>query len=342
MHDGGATGIDGVRKVRLTRAWIGHSVSVPDIRESPTAFVFAPSPLLTVTLDCSPSGDPELHVHAGGQGHWISRMASVLGLDVTLCGVFGGEIGGVLRDLIEREGIKVEAVEIGQESGSYVHDRRDGERKEVATVDPPPLARHALDDLFGLSLAVGSKSDIAILGGPHSGNVVPPELYTRLAADLTALGVPIVADLSGPTMTAALAGGLTVLKVSHEDLIEDGRADSEEPEALIEAMRALHDEGAQVVVISRAAEPALALVDDEVLEIVTPDLSQVDHHGAGDSMSAGIATGLARGMSMRDALQLGGGAGSANVTRRGLGSGQRDLVLRLTEAVDVRTFGSAS
>ncbi|SNT09801.1 1-phosphofructokinase [Rhodococcoides kyotonense] len=304
--------------------------------------MFAPSPLLTVTLDTAPSGATELHVHAGGQGHWIARMASILGLDVTLCGVFGGEVGGVLRDLIRREGVTVESVDIGQESGSYVHDRRDGERTEIATVDPPPLARHALDDLFGKSLAVGSNSDIAILGGPHSGNVVPPDVYRRLTADLRALGVPVVADLSGPTMTAALEGGLTVLKVSHEDLIEDGKAASDDPKDLIEAMRALRDDGAEVVVISRAAEPALALVDDEVLEIVTPDLSQVDHHGAGDSMSAGIATGLATGKSMTDALQLGGGAGSANVTRRGLGSGQHDLVMRLTDAVEVRAFGSAS
>lgn len=300
--------------------------------------VFAPSPLLTVTVDKAPSGTSELHVHAGGQGHWIARMASILGLDVTLCGVFGGETGGVLKDLIEREGITVAAVDIGQESGSYVHDRRDGDRREVATIDPPPLARHALDDLFGVSLAVGADSDIAIIGGPHTGEVVPPDLYTRLCADLRVLGIPVVADLSGPTLAAALEGGVTVLKVSHEDLVEDGRAESEDPKDLIDSMKAMHDEGAEVVVVSRAAEPALALVDGEVWEIVVPDLSQVDHHGAGDSMSAGMAAGLATGQSPRDALRLGGGAGSANVTRRGLGSGQRDLVERLTQSVDVRLY----
>ncbi len=311
---------------------------MPTETDRPTAFVFAPSPLLTVTLDTAPTGGPEMHVHAGGQGHWIARMASALGMDVTLCGVFGGETGGVLRDLIEREGVSVSAIEIGQESGSYVHDRRDGERTEIASVDPPPLARHALDDLFAASLAVGGRSDIAILGGPHVDGVVPPETYTRLAADLRALGVPVVADLSGATMTAALTGGLTVLKVSHDDLIEDGRAESENPEHLIEAMHQLHEDGAETVVLSRAADPALALVDGDVLEIVTPDLSQVDHHGAGDSMSAGIATGLASGYSLTEALQLGGGAGSANVTRRGLGTGRRDLVMRLTESVTVRSY----
>jgi 1-phosphofructokinase len=314
---------------------------VPSSSRDLSALVFAPSPLLTVTLDKAPNGNTELHVHAGGQGHWIARMATVLGLDVTLTGVFGGEIGGILRDIVEREGISVVSVDIGQESGSYVHDRRSGEREILATVDPPPLARHALDDLFSAALAAGARSDVSILGGPHEDDIVPPEVYERLCADLTALGKTVVADLSGPTMIAALAGGLTVLKVSHEDLIADGRAESEDPAHLIDSMRQMHDDGAEIVVISRAGDPALALVDGDVLEIVTPGLRMVDHHGAGDSMSAGIAAGLAQGLSVPEALRLGGGAGTANVTRRGLGSGRRDLVLGLTESVEVRPYKKA-
>ncbi|WP_027503767.1 MULTISPECIES: 1-phosphofructokinase family hexose kinase [unclassified Rhodococcus (in: high G+C Gram-positive bacteria)] len=307
---------------------------------APTATVFAPSPLLTITLDAAPNGDTELHVHAGGQGHWIARMATNLGMDVTLTGAFGGESGGVLRDLIHREGITVRAVDIGDESGSYIHDRRDGDRTEVATIDPPHLARHALDDLYGITLESGASSDIVLLGGPHTESVVPADFYRRLTTDLRSLSKPVVADLSGPTATAALQGGLTVLKMSHEDLIEDGRAESEDPDALIEAMRSLHDEGADIVVLSRAADPALALVDGTVLEVVTPDLEQTDHHGAGDSMSAGIATGLARGMSIEEALALGGAAGTANVTRRGLGTGQLGLVETIMSTVEVRPFSS--
>ncbi|KIQ19506.1 1-phosphofructokinase family hexose kinase [Rhodococcus sp. MEB064] len=310
----------------------------PTDDHAPTATVFAPSPLLTITVDTAPNGDQELHIHAGGQGHWIARMATNLGMDVTLTGAFGGESGGVLRDLIHREGITVRAIDIGHESGSYIHDRRDGERTEVATVDPPHLPRHALDDLYGITLECGASSDIVLLGGPHTESVVPADFYRRLASDFRSLGKPVVADLSGPTMTAALQGGLTVLKMSHEDLIEDGRADSDDPDALIDAMRALHDEGADTVVLSRAADPALALVDGVVLEVVTPGLEQTDHHGAGDSMSAGIATALARGKSMEEALRLGGAAGTANVTRKGLGTGQLGLVETLTAAVDVRPF----
>lgn len=299
------------------------------------AFVFAPSPLLTVTIEAASDGGTELHVHAGGQGFWIARMAVSLGLKVTLCGVFGGETGAILHDIVKGEGIDVRAIETSGENGSYVHDRRGGDREHLADVTPAVLTRHEVDDLFGVSLTEGMKADVAILGGPHHDCALPADSYTRLAGDLQALGIPVVADLSGPTMTAALAGGLTLLKVSHEDLIEDGRAKSEKPAELIRAMRELESEGARTVVLSRAGDPAFALIDGEVWEVSAPSLTLVDHRGAGDSMTAGIAAALGQGNSVQEALRLGAAAGAANVTRRGLATAQRDLVHQLAEQVRV-------
>ncbi len=101
---------------------------------------------------------------------------------------------------------------------------------------------------------------------------------TRDCARIWALGIPVVADLSGPTLGAALEGGVTVLKVSHEDLIEDGRAKSEDLDDLVEAMHRLHDEGAASVVISRAGDPAIALDNGTIWEVEAPSVQTVDHH----------------------------------------------------------------
>lgn len=310
----------------------------PPTAPKPSAFVFAPSPLLTVTVECAPDGSDELHVHAGGQGFWIARMAATLAADVVLCGVFGGETGRILRHLLEYEGIEVRGIETTGANGGYVHDRRGGERVALARVDPTVLTRHEVDDLFALSLESGLRSDVAVLGGPHSGTTVPAEVYGRLACDLGAMGVPVVADLSGPELTAALTGNPAVLKVAHDDLIEDGRAESDDVDVLIEAMHALIDEGARNVVLSRAGDPALALLDGELWEVISPPLKIVDHRGAGDSMTAGIATAVARGESLVDAVRLGAAAGAMNITRRGLATGRRELAARLADVVEVRPY----
>jgi 1-phosphofructokinase len=88
----------------------------------------------------------------------------------------------------------------------------------------------------------------------HSPEVIAPETYTRLAADIRAMSVPVVADLSGPSMCGALAGGLDLLKVSYQDLL-DGRVTSNDSKVLAEAMEALMAEGARTVVVSPAGDP---------------------------------------------------------------------------------------
>ncbi len=51
---------------------------------------------------------------------------------------------------------------------------------------------------------------------------LPPDHYRRLTTDLRANGKAVVADLCGEPLSGALEGGLTVLKVSHEELMADG------------------------------------------------------------------------------------------------------------------------
>lgn len=305
-----------------------------------TAFVFAPSPLLTVTVEASPDDRDEVHLHPGGQGFWVARMLTALGVQATLCGPFGGESGSVLAHLIAAEGVQVRWAASSHGNGVYVHDRRSGERQEIAEMAPPVFARHELDELYSHSLAAGMAADVCVLGGPHSPDVLPADTYRRLAADLSAVGATVVADLSGEALTAALAGGVTVLKVSHEELIADGRAADDDPATLIPVMRSLADEGASCVVVSRAEDHTLALVDGEVLGVVVPPLRLADHRGAGDSMTAGMAAALARGSGPEDALRLGSAAGALNVTRRGLGTGERDVVEQLAERITVRRWNA--
>ena len=304
---------------------------------SERAFVFAPDPLLTVTVEAGSDGD-EIHLHAGGQGYWVAQMIANLGVDVGLCGPFGGESGRVVRTLIDQEPrIKLRAIDTVGSNGTYVHDRREGERVTVAETPPAPLGRHELDDLYGAAFVGGLEADVAVLAGPGpwENPVVPPELYSRLTTDLRANGKAMIADLSGEPLTCALQGGLTVLKVSHEDLRVDGRLEDEKEEALVETMFRLHREGAEHVLITRAEEPALALVDGTIVTIRPPVLQVVDHRGAGDSMTAGLAAALARGLDMFDALRLGAAAAALNVTRRGLATGDRREIERLASHVEM-------
>jgi 1-phosphofructokinase len=300
--------------------------------------VFAPDPLLTVTVEAAPDGD-EIHLHAGGQGFWVAQMIANLGVEVSFCGPFGGESGRVVHTLVgQDQAITIRAIETVGSNGVYVHDRRNGERVTVAESPPDPLGRHELDDFYGAALVGGLEADVVVLAGPGpwENPVLPPDHYRRLTTDLRANDKPIVADLCGEPLLSALEGGLTVLKVSHEELQADGRVKEPDEDGLVEAMFQLHKEGADNVLITRAEEPALALVEGEIITVRPPTLQVVDHRGAGDSMTAGLAAGLARGLDLVAALRLGAAAAGLNVTRRGLATGDRREIERLAAHIEMQ------
>ena len=220
--------------------------------------VLAPSPIVTVTVE-DRAGSAELHVHAGGQGVWQARMLASLGSPVYLCAALGGETGRLLEQMIAVDGVELRTVRSAARNGGYVHDRRASvDRLEIAHENAAPLDRHELDALYELTLAAGLECGTVLLSGPHSESVVPASLYRRLARDLAANGVRVVADLSGALLAAVVDAGVDLLKVADDELVGHGHAASTDVDDLGPALRELHAHGARRVLVSRAGEPALA------------------------------------------------------------------------------------
>jgi 1-phosphofructokinase len=298
--------------------------------------IFAPSPVLEIIVEEHvDAGD--VHVHAGGQGVWQARMVLSLGREVELCAVLSGETGRILGHLLREEGIGVVAVPREGRGGVIVHDRRNGARVPVIESGGDPLARHDLDELYGVTLRTALDARLVILSGPHGEGIVPPDFYRRIASDLRTAGVPVIVDLAGERLDAALEGGVAAAKVSDEELRADGRVpEGADLAQLVATMRHLGEAGAEVVVVTRAERPALLLQGDAVHEIVGPELDVVDASGAGDSFVGAFAAVLAGGGTVMDAVTLGAAAGAQNVTRHGLGTGDPGTIERLRELVVMR------
>ena len=300
--------------------------------------VFAPSPVVTVTIEAG-TDRPEVHLHAGGQGFWVARLAATLGAEVALCCALGGEPGRVLRGLIEAEPIELRAAAGGTPNGVYIHDRRTGSRVEVVNVDSSQLDRHATDELYGIALGAGLDADVTMVTGCQPADIVDPDVYRRLVTDLRANNKLVIADLTGPTLRAALEAGLELLRLSEDELVSEGYAASDELTDIVAGAKRLHAAGAHNVLISRGSSPAV-LIDgvagQRPVELVPPVFKTLDHRGTGDSMFAATGVGLARERNMIDALRLGMAAGALNATRRGLGSGTREEIERLAAHVTVR------
>jgi 1-phosphofructokinase len=299
--------------------------------------VFAPSPLLTITIEAADTPRQEIHLHAGGQGVWVARMAALLGTKVALCCALGGESGAVLRGLIGKENVELFSADCAASNGVYIHARREGTREQLARTECTPLSRHETDELYGLAFSAALDADVALLTGVDPPTVLESDVYRRLARDLRNNGVQVIADLSGSSLQAALAGGVDLLKISEEEILQERLARSGEQDDLLVALDALHDAGARSVLISRAQEPALVLdgASGRYLQMRGPSVETLEPRGTGDSMFAALGVGLAGGNGLDVALRLAMAAGCLNATRHGLGTGTRQQIQQLSGHIKI-------
>ncbi len=304
----------------------------------PRVAVFGPHPLLSVTIERRGGAD-DVHLHAGGQGVWVSRMAAELGAEPVLCGLVGGETGAVLEALLAGLPGERRLIRDDGPSGCYVVDRRDGARRALAQAPARPASRHAVDALVAATVTAALDCDVLAICNAFPGEALPISAYGRLAADVRGNGRPMLVDLSTPRLDAVLPAGPDLVKLNDWELAEYVRGPVDPPDRLLGAARALREAGARSVLVTRGGEPALWLDGDAPPRLVVPPrFERGMREGCGDTMMGALAAALAAGRALEDAIVLGAAAGAANFLHAGLGTGERATVEGLVPRVRLEPY----
>jgi 1-phosphofructokinase len=316
-----------------------HTVTDPPAR--PRVALFAPHPLLTVTIELEGDERQQIHFHAGGQGPWAARMVAQMGATPVLCGFLGGESGELLEGLLEKSIApgELRLVRSSTSSGCYVTDRREGERKLLAMTLSAPPSRHELDELFSLTCAEAIACGWLIVTNPMPGSSLPLEIYGDLVADAKANGCRTLVDLSSPRMDSALRGEPDVAKLNDWELAELVCGPVSEPGELVAAAGRLREMGARTVIVTRGEQSALVLSDEGPAWLTPPRFEHGYREGCGDTMMGAMTATWALGESFERALAVGAAAGAANFLRHGLGSASREVVERLVDSVTLQPWG---
>lgn len=301
--------------------------------------VFSANPMLSVTVEAlTAEGGDDIHLHPAGQGVWVARMAAELGAEANLCGFIGGETGAVLRPLLEQLPIGLSLIETASASGSYIQDRRSGERVPLAQSAAMPASRHEVDDLFSVTVAAALDADVLAVCGPYPEETLPLEIYGKLIADVGTNGTPSVVDLSPPRLNSALEGKPALVKINDWQLASYVSDSVEGDERLRAAAERLLEAGAETAIVTRAEEPALVLRGDEAWLLTPPRFERGAREGCGDAMMGALCASIAQGRELEETLRIGAAAGAANFLRHGLGSADRETVDRLVGKVELRSI----
>ncbi|MFC9587118.1 1-phosphofructokinase family hexose kinase [Streptomyces yangpuensis] len=234
----------------------------------------------------------------GGKGLNVARVLSALGHKVTATGFAGGPVGSVVRrQLASRPGV-VDALlpcEGPSRRTLAVVDEASGDTTQFN--EPGPFITPAEWSRFLAhyeELVAGVRA-VALCGSLPPG--VPVGAYAVLVRAARAAGVPVLLDTSGEALRRGVAARPEIIKPNAAELAE--LTGSRDP---LPASRDARRRGAHAVVTSLGPAGLLAATADGTWQAAPPRPLSGNPTGAGDSVVAGLLSGLAEGLDWPDRL----------------------------------------
>ena len=267
----------------------------------------------------------------GGGGVNVSRAIRNLGEDSTVFYLAGGPSGQMLGLLLDREGLKHEAmlIEDWTRENFTVTERTSGQQYRFVTPGPDLRAEEWQGCLAKIANLDPMPDFVVASGSLPPG--APTDFYGRLAKVVSAKDSRFVLDTSGAPLADGLrSGGVYLVKPSMRELRAlVGRELVHEKEQEEAATKIVENGRAEIVVVSMGAAGAVLVTAKGCTRTPAPAVPVKSKVGAGDSMVAGIVLGLAREMPAREAVRFGIACGSAAVMMPGTQLCRREDAERL-------------
>ncbi len=268
----------------------------------------------------------------GGGGINVTRVCRRLGEPSIAVVPIGGAVGQRVATLLDAEGIDARTIEIAGETRESISITEESTGHQYRFVLPgPSLGPDEVSAAVSAATNAAAGARCLVVSGSMPEGVAP----TVIADLVTAVGdTKVLVDTSGPALAAALRSGAHLVKPSARELAQVvGRTldtEADVTEAAVEVHRASEVE---VLVASIGAGGAVVVDHRGVHRLRAPSVQVRSTVGAGDSMVAGLAVGLQRGMEADRATALGVAAGTAAVLTDGTGLCLPEDVERLLGAV---------
>ncbi|MFZ5797746.1 MAG: D-glycero-beta-D-manno-heptose-7-phosphate kinase [Desulfobulbaceae bacterium] len=282
----------------------------------------APVPVVDVTRE---------ELLLGGSANVLKNIYS-LGGRGAICGVIGADaMGDRLVELVEKLPAPVAGLVRGERT-TTVKSRVVAHGQQVVRFDREERgvpSKKTLDAMIGY-LEAHLHEFNAVIVSDYSKGVVNEPLMIRLhqlrrgIVEETGRSLPLIVDPK-PVNLHRFIGATVITPNNHEASVMSGMEIRNEQQ-LLAASRSIRDEiDCEAVLVTRGeAGMALLQADDRLLTIPTRAKEVYDVTGAGDTVVATLALGLATGCSVLDAAELANHAAGIVVGKIGTASVHAD------------------
>jgi 1-phosphofructokinase family hexose kinase len=272
----------------------------------------------------------------GGKGSNVSRAVKALGGDTAALVIVGGPTGQHVVDMITQDdGVWCMPIFVKSMTRTITTVLEESIRRQTAFFEPGPTISRA-EALVAVTVLADVLSKARVV--TFNGSVPDPSLDglyaegVRLAREA---GVMPIVDSYGEPFRRALAERPYMVKPNAEEAegLVGFKLDGDA--ARWKAIDWFHAQGVELVVLSLGAEGALVSRGGERLAVHPPKIEEINPVGSGDSLVAGFAVGLERGLSLEETARLGIAAGTANAMSWDIGHFTKEEVDAIAQQVVV-------
>ncbi|NCB57123.1 MAG: 6-phosphofructokinase II [Gammaproteobacteria bacterium] len=254
----------------------------------------------------------------GGGGINVARAITHLGGQATALLPSGGPTGAHLVELLQQEGVTVDALQTHDWTRQNLHVVSDATGEQFRFVMPGAALHEDEWQQLLAKIAQLPAGTLLVLSGS-----LPPNMTTSAVTELLQCarqqGLRTIVDSSGEALKAAVAfGGLELLKPNQSELAELTGQTLEQPDQVVNAARSLISQGAaKRIVVSLGPQGALAVDAEQCIQVVPPPVIKRSTVGAGDSMVGAMVLKLAEDAPLADMVRFGVAAGTAATMNQG-------------------------
>lgn len=246
----------------------------------------------------------EQNERAGGAANVAANLA-LLGMETHIIGCVGNDTeGSGLKKIISAMDVDASGIISSTHRPTIAKTRILGGHQQMLRLDQESLAPFTLTEttqvLKVVEAKLALKPSIVILSDYAKG-LLSPRVCQHIISTCKAQSIPVLVDPKGHDY--AKYSGATALTPNKKETAE-ACGTSVDDVALIEKSTALKNSlKLDFLAVTRGAE-GITLIDKEIHQIAATAQKVFDVSGAGDTVIATLATGLAHGLSPYESLQL--------------------------------------